>query len=68
MKKYLSIFVAVTCIATIGFFPTNTVSNTKSLAGDPPVLTFPPPHVTDQNTESVMNDLSIVSLTTTTAV
>ena len=42
MKKILYPIVAFAFIATLCFLQKSTVTNTKLLATDPPILTFPP--------------------------
>ena len=65
MKKSLSIIVAVACIATISFFPAHTVSNSKNLAGDPPVVIYPPLKVNGTKSTPVIINIRTLPRTTT---
>ena len=64
MKKAFSFIVVVACIAIISFFSTNTVSNSKNLAGDPPVVIYPPLKI--QGTKSIPVIINIKTLPKTT--
>jgi len=55
MKKIFITLAAVTFVATLFFNQTSIVQNTKLLATDPPIITFPPRMINLKSTTPVMN-------------
>lgn len=55
MKKILFTLAAVIFVTTLFFNQTSTAQNTKLLATDPPIITFPPRTINVKSTTPVMN-------------
>ena len=65
MKKLLTSLAVVAIVAATSFFQTNTVDNSKLLAVDPPIITFPPRITNELTTTPVMNVMEVVAMNTT---
>jgi len=68
MKRLLTSLAVVAIVASTSVIQTNTVHNKKLLALDPPVILFPPNHLTGRSITSVLNVAVSVPTSTTKTV